>query len=401
MRIKMMPVAALKPYPNNPRRNEPAVAPVAKSIKAFGFRQPIVVDKDGVIVCGHTRYEAAKKLGLRAVPVHVAGDLTPTQVRAYRLADNKTNELAEWDTDSLQLELAELQQLDFDLDVLSFPEVELAELLSVGIQDQLDEADAVVPVPETAKSVPGCMYELGDHRLLVGDAARPEDVSRLVGVRQADILLTDPPYNVAYEGKTPQALKIENDSLVSDAFRRLLVAAFRNADSVMRPGAAFYIWHADSEGYDFRGACRDAGWVVRQCLIWAKNALVIGRQDYQWQHEPCLYGWKGGAPHGWYSDRSQTTLLRFDRPFRSIEHPTMKPVALFEYLLLNSSKKRQAVLDLFAGSGTTVIAAERAGRIGLAMELDPRYADVIRKRWAEFVHGDGCDWEALTPEVAD
>ena len=401
MKIEMMPIAALKPYPNNPRRNELAVEPVAKSIEAFGFRQPIVVDKDGVIVCGHTRYKAAKKLGLKKVPVHVATDLTPEQARAYRLADNKTNELADWDTDSLQLELAELQQLDFDLDVLSFPEVELAELLSVGIQDELDEADAVVPVPEMATSVPGRMYALGDHRLLVGDAARPEDVSRLMGVRQADILLTDPPYNVAYEGKTSQALKIENDALGSDAFRRLLVAAFRNADSVMRPGAAFYIWHADSEGYNFRGACRDVGWMVRQCLIWTKNALVIGRQDYQWQHEPCLYGWKGGAPHRWYSDRRQTTLLRFDRPFRSIEHPTMKPVALFEYLLLNSSNKRQAVLDLFAGSGTTVIAAERAGRIGLAMELDPRYADVIRKRWAEFVHGDGCDWASLTPAVSD
>ena len=198
------------------------------------------------------------------------------------------------------------------------------------------------------------------------------------------MFLTDPPYNVAYEGKTADALTIQNDSMSDTSFRQFLRDAFTAADSVMKAGAVFYIWHADSEGFNFRGACLDAGWQVRQCLIWRKNTMVMGRQDYHWRHEPCLYGWKAGAGHLWASDRKQTTILDFDRPTRSLEHPTMKPVALFEYQLLNNTKGGDLCLDLFGGSGTTLIACEKNGRYARVMELDPKYCDVIVRRWQAF-----------------
>lgn len=212
--------------------------------------------------------------------------------------------------------------------------------------------------------------------------------------------MTDPPYNVAYEGKTKDALKIENDSMGDEAFRQFLVDAFSMADTVLVPGGVFYIWHADSEGYNFRGACRDVGWKVRECLIWNKNAFVLGRQDYQWKHEPCLYGWKDGASHEWYSDRSQTTVIDCDRPQRNGEHPTMKPVELFRYLIENSSKKGDVVFDSFGGSGTTLVAAEQTGRVAYLMELDPVYVDVIVKRWQEMtgldaVRDDGKTYNSL------
>lgn len=199
-----------------------------------------------------------------------------------------------------------------------------------------------------------------------------------------DLLLTDPPYNVDYEGKTKDKLKIQNDKMDDEKFREFLRSAFFCADSVMKPGAVFYIWHADSEGYNFRGACRDVGWEVRQCLIWKKNSMVMGRQDYQWKHEPCLYGWKGGAGHLWAADRKQTTILEFDRPTQSALHPTMKPIALFDYQIRNNTKGGDIVLDLFGGSGTTIMACEQNGRCGYVMEYDPRYVDVIIKRWEEF-----------------
>ena len=252
-----------------------------------------------------------------------------------------------------------------------------------------EEDDYEIEPPEEPKAKRGDIYQLGRHRLMCGDSTSVTNVQALVGGRQIDLLLTDPPYNVDYTGKTKDALKIENDSMEDETFRQFLRDAFVTADMVMKPGACFYIWHADSEGYNFRGACHDAGWTVRQCLIWAKNVMVMGRQDYQWKHEPCLYGWKAGAGHNWYSDRTQTTVLEFDRPMRSELHPTMKPVALFDYEIRNSSKKGDAVLDLFAGSGTTLIACEQNGRDAYVMELDPRYVDVIVSRW-----------EALTGEKA-
>lgn len=219
---------------------------------------------------------------------------------------------------------------------------------------------------------------------MCGDSTRIDHMEALTLGGGIDMWLTDPPYNVAYEGKTKDALKIQNDSMADGQFRQFLRDAYVAADAVMKPGAVFYIWHADSEGYNFRGAAQDAGWKVRQCLIWKKQSLVMGRQDYHWRHEPCLYGWKEGAGHLWASDRKQTTILEFDRPARSAEHPTMKPVALFEYQMLNNTKGSDSVLDSFGGSGTTLIAAEKNGRIARLMELDPRYVDVIINRWQAF-----------------
>jgi site-specific DNA-methyltransferase (adenine-specific) len=235
--------------------------------------------------------------------------------------------------------------------------------------------------PENPISKRGDIWQLGRHRLMCGDSTNLNDVLALMDGHLADAMVTDPPYNVDYQGGTKKKLKIENDNQEDAAFRKFLVDAFSAADRVMKPGAVFYIWHADSEGFNFRGACRDIGWVVRQCLIWNKNSLVMGRQDYQWKHEPCLYGWKDGAGHLWASDRKQTTVIDFDKPKVNDIHPTMKPVGLFDYLIQNNTKGGDIVLDLFNGSGTTIIACEQDGRCAYTMELDPRYVDAAVTRW--------------------
>jgi site-specific DNA-methyltransferase (adenine-specific) len=283
----------------------------------------------------------------------------------------------------LALELSELQGLDFDLDLTGFSAEEIAALMPVELTDGLTDEDAVPEVSVHPVTVPGDVWLLGKHRLMCGDSTSIEALERLCEAK-VDVWLTDPPYNVAYEGGTKEKLTIQNDSMGDEQFRQFLRDAYVAADAVMKPGAVFYIWHADSEGYNFRGAAQDAGWKVRQCLIWKKSSLVMGRQDYHWKHEPCLYGWKEGAGHLWAADRKQTTILEFDKPSRNGEHPTMKPVALFEYQLLNNTKGGDIVLDSFGGSGTTMIAAEKNGRIARLMELDPKYCDVIIKRWQDF-----------------
>ncbi len=366
----------LKPYENNPRKNDDAVKYVAESIKEFGFKVPIVIDKDNVIVAGHTRYKAAKKLGMTEIPCIIADDLTDEQIKAFRLADNKVAEKAEWDFDLLNTELDDI--IDLDMELFGFED---------ALQDDAEEAvedEFEVELPAEPKSKLGDIYQLGDNRLMCGDSTVLEDVEKLMGGVQADMLLTDPPYNVNYEGKTKDKLKIKNDKMDNDNFRQFLIDAFSNADMVMKPGAVFYIWHADSEGYNFRGACFDVGWTVRQCLIWNNNSMVMGRQDYQGKHEPCLYGWKEGAGHLWASDRKQTTVINFDKPTRNDMHPTMKPIPLFDYQIKNNTKGGDVVLDLFGGSGTTIMACEQNGRRGYSMEYDPRYVDVIVDRWEKF-----------------
>ena len=344
-------------YEKNPRHNDEAVEAVARSIKEFGWQQPIVVDKDMVVIVGHTRLKAAEQLGLTEVPVVVADHLTPEQVQAYRIADNKTGELAEWDYALLPMELKDLQNADFDLSVLGFDADELDQLLNGDAGDPVSEGetepDAVPDVPEEPASVPGTIYQLGKHRLLCGDATKPDDVAKLMGDSTANLWLTDPPYNVAYEGST--GMTIENDDMEDAQFRGFLRDAFQCVHDKMEPGASFYIFHADSEGYNFRGACHDIGLQVRQCLIWKKNALVLGRQDYQWLHEPVLYGWKNGAAHAWYGDRSQTTVMEYNKPKRNDVHPTMKPVEMLVYLIKNSSRRGEMVIDTFGGSGSTLI----------------------------------------------
>lgn len=259
------------------------------------------------------------------------------------------------------------------------------------------DPDAIPPPATPAVSRAGDVYAFGGHRLVCADATRADTLDRLMDGQAADILLTDPPYGVAYQSRGQADRPIANDDLDPAALRRFLSAALRNAAPRLAPGAAFYIWHADTMSVPTRMACADAGLDIRQCLVWVKNALILGRQDYQWRHEPCLYGWARGASHAWHGDRAQSTVLEFDKPARSDDHPTTKPVGLFERLLLNSCPRGGVVLDIFAGSGTAVLAAELHGAHARLVELEPAYCDVIRRRWAEFVHGPGCDWPALTP----
>lgn len=372
MEIQYRRLSEITPYGKNAKTHgQTQVNNVAESIRQYGFVQPIVVDRDGVIVIGHCRALAAKKLGMESVPCVCVDDLTPEQVNALRLVDNKSNE-SPWDFDLLADELEGLDLTGFDFD-WGLPEEETQEVE----EDEAPEVDETQP-PVTKL---GDVWKLGRHRLMCGDSTSAECVQKLMGGLQADLLLTDPPYGVDYTGKTKDALKIENDAKSDDDFIAFLRSAFEAADSVMKAGAVFYIWHADSKAYVFRMACQMVGWEVRQVLIWVKNAMVMGRQDYQWKHEPCLYGWKSGAGHLWASDRKQTTVLEFDRPTKNKEHPTMKPVALFDYQIKNNTKGGDIVLDLFADSGTTVIACEQNGRTAYVMEYDPKYCDVIVKRW--------------------
>jgi DNA modification methylase len=381
MQIKEVAVDKLIPYAKNSRTHSPEqVGQIAASIKEFGFRNPILVDGVGIIA-GHGRLMAAQKLGLDKVPTIDCSDMTESQKKAYIIADNKLALNAGWDTAMLSIEMKDLEDEGFDLALLGFDDKELNALLEPEVTEGLTDEDAVPDVPEKPKTKVGDIYILGNHRLMCGDSTSIDAVEKLTG-GLVDILVTDPPYNVNYEGSN--GLKIQNDSMGDEQFRQFLRDAFVAANAVMKQGAVFYIWHADVEGYNFRGACKDAGWQVRQCLVWNKDSLVMGRQDYHWKHEPCLYGWKDGAAHLWAADRKQTTIIECKKPKKNDMHPTMKPVELMEYQILNNTKGQDIVLDLFGGSGSTMIAAEKIGRCARLMELDPKYCDVIVKRWEDF-----------------
>lgn len=379
MNIIEKPISEIIPYEKNPRINDNAVPAVMKSIEEFGFKVPIVIDKNGTIVTGHTRLKAAKKLGMKTVPCIVADDLTPEQIKAFRLADNKVAEAAEWDMELLNEELDGI--VDIDMSDFNFSDI----TDSPSSEDVVEDDGENIKLPSEPKTRLGDIWVIGRHKLMCGDATSEDVLKRLMGGDKADMYLTDPPYNVAYEGKTEDKLTIQNDSMEDSTFYQFLVDSLVAADSVMNEGAAFYVWHADSEGYNFRGACRAVEWELRECLIWNKNTMVLGRQDYQWKHEPCLYGWKGGAAHNWYSDRKQTTVIDMNKPNRNAEHPTMKPVQLFAYLMENSSKPGDVVLDSFCGSGTTLIACEQMSRAARVLELDPKYCDVIVERYINLV----------------
>jgi site-specific DNA-methyltransferase (adenine-specific) len=384
MQIKIAEISNIKPYENNPRKlSEQAIEKVAMSLKEYGFRQPIVVDKNMVIVAGHTRYRASKKLGLKQVPISVIDNLSEEQINAYRIADNRTAEESEWDNELLKMEIKELEAKDFKLDLLGFNDEQLNNILFEEKQGLTDE-DEVPEAPEEPISKLGDIWKLGNHRVVCGDSTKVDTYEKLCGETKVDLYLTDPPYNVSYEGKTKDKLTIQNDKQTDDEFIKFLSKAFVSADSVLKMGGAFYIWHSDSEGLNFRLACIEAKWKLRQTLIWSKNSMVMGRQDYHWQHEPCLYGWKEGSSHSWYSDRKQTTIIKYDRPTKSKLHPTMKPVGLIEYLVKNSSKQEDIILDSFLGSGSTLIACEKQSRVCYGIELDPIYCDVIVKRWENF-----------------
>lgn len=384
-KIETRSVADLIPYASNSRTHSDAqVAQIAASIKEFGWTNPILIDGENTIIAGHGRLLAARKLGLDKVPAIVLDHLTKPQQRALVIADNQLALNAGWDLDMLKAEIEDLNLQDFDISLLGFDDKFLDGLLEPEPTEGLTDEDAVPEVPETPKTVLGDVWVLGNHRLMCGDSTSIDALQTLTEGAFVDMWLTDPPYNVAYEGGTKEKLTIQNDSMGDADFRQFLRDSYIAADAVMKPGSVFYIWHADSEGYNFRGAAKDAGWTVRQCLIWKKSTMVMGRQDYHWKHEPCLYGWKDGAAHLWATDRKQTTILEFDKPSRNGEHPTMKPVELFAYQMLNNTKGADIVLDSFGGSGTTMIAAEKHGRHARLMELDPKYCDVIIKRWQDF-----------------
>lgn len=361
------------------------VGDLKQAILSMGFKIPLFIwEKGKYITDGSGRFLALEMLEYEGYTIP---DLPYVPVEAKNKKEAKRITLAissqygvitEESVGDFMLDMDEI-----DLGFISLPGLDLEEIdwnpkENIEYEVQEDEAPEA---PKKPKSKLGDMYQLGKHRLICGDALDSKAVKTLMGQVKADLFLTDPPYNVAYVGKTKDALTIKNDKQADDKFREFLRTAFANANTYLKEGGVFYIWHADSEGYNFRGACNDIGWQIRQCLIWMKNTLVLGRQDYHWRHEPCLYGWKDGAAHVWNSDRKQTTVLEYDKPSKSREHPTMKPVKMIAYQIQNNTIEDQIVLDLFGGSGSTLIAAEQTNRVCYTMELDPRYVDVIVERW--------------------
>lgn len=374
MKVEEWKIEDVKPYDKNPRNNDDAVDATANSIKEFGWQQPIVVDKKGVIIVGHTRLKAAKKLKLHTVPVVVAESLSEEQAKAYRLADNKTGELADWDMGLLDDELNAID--DIDMTDFGFDLGSLDDDKEV-VDDEFDPEP-----PEEPTSQVGDIYQLGRHRLMVGDSTDTDQVTALMGGQQADLLITDPPYNVDYQGRTKSKLKIKNDSQDEESFVQFLIKAFTAAKLSVKSGASAYIWFSQGHSPSFYLGVERAGWKVRQQLIWNKNNFTMG-SPYRNKYEPCLFA-TVGDDYSWYSDKSQPTVMNFDRPTVADLHPTMKPVPLFDYQIKNSSKAGDNVLDLFGGSGTTMIACEQDDRNAYLMELDPKYADVIIKRWEDF-----------------
>lgn len=382
MKIVIKNIDELKAYENNPRKNDQAVEAVANSIKEFGFKVPVIITTENVIIAGHTRIKACRKLGIAEVPCIIADDLNEDQIRAFRLADNRASELADWDLDKLKIEF---DNIELDLDLFGFEE--LQKKLSDGPED--DDFDENEVLSENPYSKPGDIFELNHHRLMCGDSTDPIAVSTLTNGVIADMIFTDPPYNVDYEGAT--GMKIQNDKQKDEDFLNFLTKAFNNMTEHLKPGGAVYCCHADTEGLNFRTAFKGAGLKLSECLIWVKNSLVLGRQDYHWRHEPILYGWKEGESHYFAEDRTQDTVWEYNKPKANDLHPTMKPIPLVARAINNSSRKNETVLDLFGGSGTTIIAAEELNRKAMLMELDERYVDVIVKRYIRLKNSaDGC-----------
>lgn len=377
-------ITKLIPYARNARtHDDKQIAQIAASIKEFGFLSPIIVSGDNTILCGHGRFYAAQKLGLSKVPCIKEEYLTETQKRAYIIADNKLSLNAGWDNEMLAVELSELQGADFDVSLTGFDETEIAELFADDNDDVKDDdfdVEGELEKPPVTKS--GDLWLLGNHRLICGDSTKEDTYTRLMDGKKANLVVTDPPYNVNYEGS---AGKIKNDNLENDKFYHFLLDAFQNTEKAMADDASIYVFHADTEGLNFRKAFADAGFYLSGTCIWKKQSLVLGRSPYQWQHEPVLFGWKKNGKHKWYSDRKQTTIWEFDKPKKNGDHPTMKPVPLITYPIKNSSVANCIVLDPFGGSGSTLIACEQTNRICCTSELDEKYCDVIVKRYIEQV----------------
>jgi DNA modification methylase len=449
MKIELRSLDSIKPYPNNPRINDDAVDAVAASLREFGFRQPIVVDSEGVIICGHTRYKAAQKLGLEKVPVHVAKDLSPEQIKAYRIADNQTASLAEWNYDLLPIELGELQAANYDLGLLGFDQDELAKLLGGELQEGLTDPDEVPLPPDEAITQPGDLWILGNHRLLCGDSSKPEDLDRLLDGAVIHLVNTDPPYNVKVEPRSNNAIAaglssfsndaaskklkagqgnaafdiarsktkapgtmhhqgldlarhpekakathkkmrakdrpLANDFVTDEAFDALLDAWFGNMARVLEPGRTAYVWGGYANLGNYPGPLKRAGLYFSQAIVWDKQHPVLTRKDFMGAFEICFYSWKEGAGHKFYGPNNATDLWHVKKiPPQQMEHLTAKPAELAVRALQYSSIPGESVLDLFGGSGSTLIAAEQTGRKAFLMEIDPLYCDVIADRYQRF-----------------
>jgi len=381
--IEQVAIDLLKHHPRNANNGD--VEAIKKSLAVNGWYGSVVVNTGTKhILAGNHRVMAAKALGWETVPVQWV-DVTPEEELRILVVDNRTTRIGQDDTTKITDILAELANTSIGLEGTGYGAADLDALIDelAGMTEPAELLTDPDEVPEEVETrcKPGDLWILGRHRLLCGDSTKADDVARLMNGALADLYLTDPPYNVAYEGGSKKRTAIANDAMNTDSFRTFLFDVFSNAFDHMNPGASFYIWHADTEGYNFRGAVLDCNQQLRQCLVWNKDNSMFSRQDYHWKHEPCLYGWKDGAAHSWYTDRKQTTVLEFKRPSRSEEHPTMKPVELFEYQIGNSCPPNGLVLDTFLGSGTSIIASEKLGIKCYGLELDAHYCDVIIQRW--------------------
>lgn len=390
-RFEHVSIDRLIPYARNSRtHSKEQILQLRSSLREFGFVNPVIVDRDLNIIAGHGRVAAAKAEGLTEVPCVFAEHLTDAQKRAYILADNRLALSAGWDEELLALEYGELKDLGFDLELTGFDAKEIEQLFAGDGNDvEDDDFDLTAALEEAAFVLPGDMWTLGRHRLICGDATDPATVTKLMAGRKANLVLTDPPYNVAFESAS--GLKIKNDSMKAEKFYDFLLSAFRNLADNLEAGGSAYIFHADTEGENFRRAFREAGFHLSGTCIWVKDSFVMGRSPYQWQHEPILYGWLKTGTHKWYAGRSEATIWNFAKPKRNADHPTSKPLDLLAYPIWNSSQANGIVLDTFCGSGSTLIACEQADRICHMLELDEKYASVILRRYAEFKQNGGAD----------
>ena len=381
--LQLVPIDKLIPYINNARTHSPEqIAKLRASLREFGFINPVIIDKDYTIIAGHGRCAAAKEEGLTEIPCVLADHLTEAQKKAYIIADNRMAMDAGWDEELLRVEIEALEAEDFDPLLTGFDEDELSKLFDDGNDTEDDDFDVEAELEQPSFTKSGDVWTLGRHRLFCGDSTNPETFTILMEGKKANLVITDPPYNVNYEGS---AGKIKNDNMANDAFYSFLLDAFRNTEAAMDADASIYVFHADTEGLNFRRAFADAGFYLSGCCIWKKQSLVLGRSPYQWQHEPVLFGWKKKGKHKWYAGRKETTVWEYDKPKKNGDHPTMKPIPLLAYPIQNSSLTNSIVLDPFAGSGSTLIACEQTDRICYTIELDEKFCDVIVKRYIEQV----------------
>ena len=384
-RFEKVNIDRLVPYVRNARtHSKEQILQLRASLREFGFVNPVIVDKDLNVIAGHGRIMAAKEEGITEVPCVFAEHLTEAQKRAYIIADNRLALNAGWDAEMLSVEIADLQGSDFDINLLGFDDAELNKLLGSVEDVKDDDFDVERELQKPAITKPGDLWLLGKHRLVCGDSTRPDTFTLLMDGKLANLVVTDPPYNVNYEGT---AGKIKNDNMAGDKFYQFLLEAFILTEKAMAKDASIYVFHADTEGLNFRRAFSDAGFYLSGTCIWKKQSLVLGRSPYQWQHEPILFGWKKAGKHAWYSDRKQSTIWEFDKPRKNADHPTMKPVPLIAYPILNSSLTGCIVLDPFGGSGSTLIACEQTDRVCHTVELDEKFCDVIVKRYIEQAGG--------------